>query len=363
VPDQTTVQDIVDSVVEPSIRRPLGELGFVRGIVVEGSTVRIDLALPSPVWPGEPVGRAIAAPLKELGDVTDVAIDVSIMDEDDVNTLAAGLAEGRPDSVGGPGSRTRVITIASGKGGVGKSSVTANTAVALHRAGHDVGVIDADVWGYSIPKMLGIEQPPMALGGLIVPPSAHGIRAISMDYFVPADQAVIWRGPMLHKALEQFLGDVWWDEPEFVLIDMPPGTGDVAISISQFLPRAQALLVTTPQPTAQRVAKRAAAMAEKVDQEVLGVVENMSWFTGDDGKRYEIFGSGGGAALAEELDVPLMGRVPLVPAMRDGADRGEPVAVAAPGSEAEAAFDEIAAAIVATRPRVRTHPELVIKGD
>jgi ATP-binding protein involved in chromosome partitioning len=256
-----------------------------------------------------------------------------------------------------------VITVASGKGGVGKSSVTANTAVALRRAGHDVGVIDADVWGYSIPKMLGVEHPPMALGGLIVPPSAHGVRAISMDYFVPTDEAVIWRGPMLHKALEQFLGDVWWDEPEFVLVDMPPGTGDVAISISQFLPRAQALLVTTPQPTAQRVAKRAAAMAEKVDQEVLGVVENMSWFTGDDGKRYEIFGSGGGAALAEELDVPLMGKVPLVPAMRDGADRGEPVALAAPDSEAAAAFDEIAAAIVSTRPRVRTHPDLVIKGD
>jgi ATP-binding protein involved in chromosome partitioning len=363
VPDQTTVAEIVDAVVEPSIRRPIGELGLVRGVEVDGSTVRVDLLLPAPNWPGEPVGRAIAEPLKALGDVTDVAVDVTMMEQADADALGARLAGARPDSVGGTGSRTRVITIASGKGGVGKSSVTANTAVALQRAGHDVGVIDADVWGYSIPKMLGIEQPPMALGGLIVPPSAYGVRAISMDYFVPTDQAVIWRGPMLHKALEQFLGDVWWDEPEYVLIDMPPGTGDVAISISQFLPRAQALLVTTPQPTAQRVAKRAARMADQVDQEVLGVVENMSWFTGDDGTRYEIFGSGGGAALAEELDVPLMGRVPLVPAMRDGADRGEPVALAAPDSEAAAAFDEIAAAIVATRPRVRTHPELVIKSD
>jgi ATP-binding protein involved in chromosome partitioning len=363
VTDQATVQEIVDGVVEPAIRRPLGELGFVREVVVEGTRVRIGLALPSAVWPGEPVGRAIAAPLKALGDVEDVAVDVLIMDEPDVNELAARLEASRPDSVGGAGSQTRVITVSSGKGGVGKSSVTANTAVALQRAGHDVGVIDADVWGYSIPKMLGITQPPMALGGLIVPPSAHGVRAISMDYFVPADQAVIWRGPMLHKALEQFLGDVWWDEPDYVLVDMPPGTGDVAISISQFLPRAQALIVTTPQPTAQRVAKRAAAMAEKVEQEVLGVVENMSWFTGDDGTRYDIFGSGGGAALAEELSVPLMGRVPLVPAMREGADRGEPVALAAPESEAAGAFDEIAAAIVATRPRVRTHPELVIKGD
>jgi ATP-binding protein involved in chromosome partitioning len=262
---------------------------------------------------------------------------------------------------GGQGSKTRVIAVASGKGGVGKSSVTANLAVALHRAGRDVAVVDADVWGYSIPRMLGIQHPPQALDGMIIPSGAHGVRAISMDFFVPSDEAVVWRGPMLHKALEQFLGDVFWDEPDILLIDMPPGTGDVAISMSQFLPRSQTIVVTTPQITAQRVAKRAAGMAKKVNQEVLGVIENMSWFTGDDGKRYEIFGAGGGAELAAELEVPLLGAIPLLPAMRHGADMGEPVAVAAPGSEAEQAFDAIASRIIELRPRVRSHPDLVIR--
>jgi ATP-binding protein involved in chromosome partitioning len=275
--------------------------------------------------------------------------------------MLARLKEGRPERPGAPGSRTRVVSISSGKGGVGKSSVTANTAVALSRLGHDTAIVDADVWGFSIPRMLGIEEPPAAIGeDLIIAPAAHGVRAISMDFFVPADRAVVWRGPMLHKALEQFLGDVFWDEPDFLLIDMPPGTGDVAISLSQFLPRSQAVVVTTPQPTAQRVARRAALMAREVEQEVIGVVENMSWFTGDDGKRYPIFGEGGGAELAADLEVPLLGSVPLLPALREGADRGQPVALAAPDSEAAAAFDEIARRIVDSLPRVRSHPELTL---
>jgi ATP-binding protein involved in chromosome partitioning len=240
--------------------------------------------------------------------------------------------------------------------------VTANTAVALARLGHDTAIIDADVWGFSIPRMLGIEDPPAAIGeSMIIAPSANGVRAMSMDFFVPTDRAVVWRGPMLHKALEQFLGDVFWDEPEFLLIDMPPGTGDVAISLSQFLPRSQTVVVTTPQPTAQRVAKRAALMAAEVDQQVIGVVENMSWFTGDDGTRYALFGEGGGSALADELGVPLLARIPFLPAMRVGADEGHPLATVAPDSDAARAFDQLAQGVVATRPRVRTHPELVIK--
>jgi len=187
------------------------------------------------------------------------------------------------------------------------------------------------------------------------------VRVISMDFFVPPDQAVIWRGPMLHKALEQFLDEVFWDEPEFLLIDLPPGTGDVPISLSQLVPGALTVVVTTPQATARRVARRAALMVEKVEQEVAGVVENMSWFTGDDGHRYEIFGSGGGQALAEELGVPLLGRVPLAPAVREGADRGDPAVVAAPDSEAAAAFDEIAARLGDARPRVRRRPELQVQ--
>ncbi|MCP4227387.1 MAG: Mrp/NBP35 family ATP-binding protein, partial [Actinomycetia bacterium] len=203
-------------------------------------------------------------------------------------------------------------------------------------------------------------RPPTVVDEMLMPPEAHGVRAISMDYFVAPDQAVIWRGPMLHKALEQFLVDAYWGDIDYLLIDMPPGTGDIAISMSQFLPRAQALIVTTPQPTAQRVAKRAALMANKVNQEILGVVENMSWFTGDDGKRYQLFGVGGGQLLAEELEVPLLGQVPLVPAMREGADAGIPVSIAAPDSEAAEAFRSAAERVDELRPKLRSHPELII---
>ena len=243
---------------------------------------------------------------------------------------------------------------------MGKSSVTTNLAVALADMGKTVGVIDADVWGFSIPKLLGIDRNPTVIDQMIIPPEAHGVRVMSMDYFVKDDQAVIWRGPMLHKALEQFLVDVHWGDLDYLLLDLPPGTGDVSISISQFLPRAQIIIVTTPQLTAQRVAKRAGLMAEKVNQDVLGIVENMSYFTGDDGKRYDIFGSGGGSALAQELEAPMLGQVPLLPAMREGADGGSPVSVAAPGSEAAVAFAELAARVEDMKPRLRAHPELVI---
>lgn len=361
--DASRLRAVVDAVVEPSLRRTLADLALVHETNVDGSTASVGLAIPSAAWAVRPLGEAVASAAKSLEGIEHVEVDVAVMPDEDVAALGTRLKQERSIAPGGSGSRTRVITIASGKGGVGKSSVTANTAVALAADGHDVGVIDADVWGYSIPRMLGISDPPVAVADLIIPPAAHGVRAISMDFFVGDGQAVIWRGPMLHKALQQFLEDVWWDEPEFLLIDMPPGTGDVALSVSQFVPHSQSVVVTTPQPTAQRVAKRAADMAEKVNQEVLGVVENMSWFTGDDGTRYEIFGSGGGADLAEELEVPLLGKIPLLPALRDGADHGEPAAVAVPGSEAAAAFASIARAVIETRPRVRTHPELVIKGD
>jgi ATP-binding protein involved in chromosome partitioning len=210
--------------------------------------------------------------------------------------------------------------------------------------------------------MLGIKHQPVVIDQSIIPPVAHGVRAMSMDYFVPEDKAVVWRGPMLHKAIEQFLTDVFWDSPEYLLVDMPPGTGDIAISMNQFLPRAQVLLVTTPQPTAQRVARRAALMADTVNQEVMGVVENMSWFTADDGKRYMLFGEGGGSALAQEIDVPLLGQIPFLVEMREGADRGLPVTIAAPGSDAAVAFDALADQVEQRRPRVRSHPQLVIKG-
>jgi len=238
--------------------------------------------------------------------------------------------------------------------------VTANLAVALTLKGLRVGIIDADVWGFSIPKMMGIDRPPTVIDDILLPPEAYGVGVISMDFFVQPDQAVVWRGPMLHKALEQFLVDVHWGDLDYLLIDMPPGTGDVAISISQYLPRSEILVVTTPQPTAQRVAVRAGLMARKVNQDIVGVVENMSWFTGDDGKSYELFGSGGGAELADQLDVDLLGQVPLVPELREGADVGRPITAIDPEGEAASAFAGIADELVARGPRLTSHPELVI---
>src|SRR5205085_480110 len=228
-------------------------------------------------------------------------------------------------------ARTRVLAVASGKGGVGKSSVTTNLSIALARAGYSVAAVDADVWGFSMPRMLGIDRPPVVIDQLIVPPSAHGVKLVSMGFFAREDQPVIWRGPMLHKALEQFLTDVWFDDPQFLLVDMPPGTGDVSLSMAQFLPRAEVVVVTTPQPAAQKVAQRAAYMAQKVNLTVVGVIENMSWFRGDDGKAYEIFGQGGGQELADALGVPLLGRVPLVPEGRP--DRRPGLLAGQPGGD------------------------------
>ena len=237
-----------------------------------------------------------------------------------------------------PRSKTRVIGVSSGKGGVGKSSVTVNLAVALARMGYDVGILDADVYGFSVPKMLGVTEDPLIIGDLVVPATANGVRCLSMGFFVPDDTPVIWRGPMLHKALEQFLVDAYWGEPDFLLVDMPPGTGDVTLSLGQYLTKTEVFVVTTPQPAAQRVAQRSAYAARKLKLSVRGVIENMSWFTGDDGVRYELFGSGGGKELAGELGVPLLAQVPLVPALREGGDVGIPVVLADPDGEATAAL-------------------------
>jgi len=207
--------------------------------------------------------------------------------------------------------------------------------------------------------MLGVDHPPVVIDSMLVPPEAHGVRCISMGFFAAEDQPVIWRGPMLHKALEQFLTDVFWDEPDYLVVDLPPGTGDISISLAQFLPRSEVYVVTTPQPAAQRVAQRAAFMAQKVNLEVKGVIENMSWFTGDDGKRYELFGAGGGEELAHRLDVPLLGQVPLVPELREGSDSGQPIAAVDPDSEAARAFARIAETVdVELAPKRIYHPEL-----
>jgi ATP-binding protein involved in chromosome partitioning len=243
-------------------------------------------------------------------------------------------------------ARARVVAVSSGKGGVGKSSVTVNLAIALASAGHRVGLLDADVYGFSVPAMLGLTGEPSISEGRVSPLVAFGLSVMSMGFFVGDEQPVIWRGPMLHKALEQFLVDVDWGEPDFLVVDMPPGTGDVALSMSQYLPASEVYVVTTPQPAARRVAQRSAYMARKLNLPLRGVIENMSWFSGPDGARYEIFGQGGGAQLAEELDVPLLGQIPLVAAIREGGDAGHPVVAADPSSEAAAAFRQIAERVV-----------------
>lgn len=214
--------------------------------------------------------------------------------------------------------------------------------MALAHRDRQVAILDADVWGFSIPRMLGITDPPKALADKLIPPEAHGVQCISMGFFAEEDQPVIWRGPMLHKALQQFIGDVLWNDLDFLVLDLPPGTGDISISLSQFLPRSEAYIVTTPQPVAQKVAQRAAYMARKVNLEVKGVIENMSYFTGDDGTRYELFGSGGGEELAEKLGVPLLAQVPLVPELREGADAGRPVLISQPESELAEVLCELA---------------------
>lgn len=273
-----------------------------------------------------------------------------------------GHEEGRPNPFSDGSSTARIIGVSSGKGGVGKSSVTVNLALALVQAGFKVGLLDADVYGFSVPAMLGISAGAEMRGDKVVPPEAFGVRTMSMGFFVDDDQPVIWRGPMLHKALEQFLVDVDWGGPDYLLVDMPPGTGDVALSMSQYLPASEIYVVTTPQPAARRVAQRTAYMARKLNLPLRGVIENMSWFAAPDGSRHEIFGHGGGAQLAEELGVPLLGQVPLVTALRQGGDEGRPIVALGPSSEAAQAFRSIADAIVKLgrsrvfRPELRVRP-------
>ena len=363
--DVAAVRAAVEQVQDPELHRTLEDLNMLRELDVDpGGTVRVLVALTIPGCPlKDKLTDDVTAAARTVEGVGNVTVEFTQMTDEERNELVQEMRGGtvREILVGKPGSSTRIIAIASGKGGVGKSTVTANLGVALARLGKTVGIIDADVWGFSIPKMLGVDRQPTVIDDMLIPPEIHGVQIMSMDFFVQPDQAVIWRGPMLHKAMEQFLADVYWNDPDYLLVDMPPGTGDIAISMSQFLPRAEAIIVTTPQPTAQRVAKRAGLMARKVNQEIMGVVENMSWFTGDDAKRYMLFGEGGGAALAGELEVPLLAQVPLVPALREGADRGLPVTIADPGGEAAAAFDGLAATVEERRPRLRAHPELIVR--
>jgi ATP-binding protein involved in chromosome partitioning len=378
VPTEAQIIDALRPVEDPELHRSIVDLGMVRSVRIDGQSVQVEIALTVPGCPlKNEIQRRVGEAVHAFDDVQNVEVTFDVMSDEErarVRELmvgdpkatagsqaAHGHAEGRTIPFSEPGSKTRVLLVASGKGGVGKSSVTTNLAVSLAKRGKKTAIVDADVWGFSIPRMLGIDRPPVVIDSMLIPPESHGVSCISMGFFAQEDQAVIWRGPMLHKALEQFLTDVYWDDPDFLVVDLPPGTGDISISLAQFLPRAEVYVVTTPQPAAQRVAQRAAFMAEKVNLEVKGVIENMSWFTGDDGTRYEIFGSGGGEELAARLDKPLLGKVPLLAELREGSDTGTPIVVSSPESEAAGAFDEIARAIVEDlAPTKRFHPELKI---
>ena len=362
-PTEAAVLEALRPVQDPELYRSIVDLGMVKAIRIDGSRVGVTVALTVAGCPlRAEITQRVTTAVQALDGVDHVDVELTVMTDDEraavrgkLQPTPSAAAAGGPQGDHGhapstipfadPGSKTRVLGLSSGKGGVGKSSTTVNLAVALSRLGHEVAVLDADVYGFSIPRMLGITQEPMVIDGMIVPPVSHDLKVISTGFFVPDDQAVIWRGPMLHKALEQFLTDVLWGEPDYLLVDMPPGTGDVALSMAQFLPRSEVLVVTTPQPAAQRVAQRSALMARKVKLPVRGVVENMSWFTGDDGKRYEIFGSGGGQLLADDLGVPLLAQIPLVTALREGGDEGRPITLTDPGSEAAQAFESLAKAV------------------
>ena len=370
------VLEALRPVEDPELHRSIVDLDMVRSIAVDGEVVAVQVALTIAGCPlRNEIQRRVDEAVTALDGVTSVDLDFTVMTDEEREALriklhgdpaatagsqaAHGHAEGRAIPFADPSSTTRVLLIASGKGGVGKSSLTANLAIALAERGSSVAVVDADVWGFSIPRMLGVERPPVVIDQMLIPPETHGVRCISMGFFAEEDTPVIWRGPMLHKALEQFLTDVFWDDPDYLLVDLPPGTGDVSISLAQYLPRAELYVVTTPQPAAQRVAQRAAFMGEKVNLEVRGVIENMAWFTGDDGKRYELFGAGGGQELADRLDVPLVGQVPLQVSVREGSDAGRPVMVADPDSEAAGAIRAMAERIaVDLAPKRRYNPEL-----
>ncbi len=364
-------------VEDPELHRSIVDLGMVKRAALDPSgTADILIALTVAGCPlRNEIQNRVTGAVAAVDGVRDVRLEFTVMTDEEREQLrkrlhgdaagsagshqAHGHAEGRAIPFAQPGSKTRPLLISSGKGGVGKSSVATNLAVALAQQGHSVGIVDADIYGYSIPRMLGTDRPPTVIDQMVVPPEQWGVRCISIGYFVPENEAVIWRGPMLHKALEQFLTDIYWDDPDFLVIDMPPGTGDIALSLSQYLPRGEVYVVTTPQPAAQKVARLSAAMAEKVNLPVKGVIENMSWFTGDDGKRYELFGSGGGQLLADELGVPLLGQLPLLPALREGGDDGRPIVAVDPASETAQVFHAIAERVaVELRPKKIFSPEL-----
>ncbi len=355
MPSNDQVTEALRAVIDPELRRSIVDLGMVRSIEVrESGKVEIVVSLTTAGCPiRSHFQQAVASNVAVLDGVTEVGVGFDVLSDQEKSHLqkALGRTGGLPE--GALAQVKNVVCIASGKGGVGKSTMTANLAAALQVEGQSAGALDADVYGYSIPRMLGVDERPDVNGErkIIPPVSAAGIKVMSIGFFLENNAAVVWRGPMLHKAIQQFLEDVAWEELDYLLLDLPPGTGDVSMTLAQLLPQAKVVVVTTPQPAAQSVARRAADMAAKVDLEVLGVIENMSGFTTPDGQRFTIFGEGGGQQLADDLDVPLLGKVPLSEPLREHADSGLPLVLDEPDSPASVAIRQIARGIIAMTPQ------------
>ena len=345
------VREALSSVIDPEIQRPITELNMVGDIEIDGGNVIVNILLTTAGCPlKHTINEQVENTLSNLEGVTGVRVIMGAMNEEQRKALREQLnggVEEREIPFAQPGSLTRVIAVTSGKGGVGKSSVTANLATAMAKQGLKVGVVDADIYGFSIPRMMGVEHEPQVIDGMIIPPIANGVKVMSIGMFVPDGQAVVWRGPMLHRAIQQFLADVFWGDLDVLLLDLPPGTGDVAISIPQLLPTAEILVVTTPQLAAAEVAERAGSIAGQTRQRVVGVVENMSYLPQPDGTHLNLFGEGGGSTVAARLssalgyEVPLLAQIPLDVDLREGGDEGKPVALS--DSPASTVLNDLAA--------------------
>ena len=353
-PSPAQVTEALHGVNDPEIHKPITELGMVKNIhVAADGAVLVEVWLTVAGCPlRETITREVTAAVGKLPGVSSVRVDLDVMSEEQRKALQSQLRGGRAEPeipFAQPSSLTRVYAVASGKGGVGKSSVTVNLAAALAASGQKVGVVDADIYGHSVPRMLGVTGRPTPVENMIMPPSAHGVKVISIGMFTKGNTPVVWRGPMLHRALQQFLADVFWGDLDVLLLDLPPGTGDIAISVAQMLPGAELLIVTTPQLAAAEVAERAGAIAQQTHQRVTGVIENMSYLICPHcGEPTEVFGSGGGATVAAALSrlsgapVPLLGQVPIDVRLREGGDAGMPLVLGDPDSPAGLALRKIA---------------------
>jgi ATP-binding protein involved in chromosome partitioning len=354
LPTKDQVNEALRGVIDPELRRSIVELGMVRSIEIQpGGRIEVVVSLTTAGCPiRSHFEGAVAQRVGELEGVTAVGVGFDVLSDEEKGTLQQTLGRGKLPQ-GALAKVKNVICVSSGKGGVGKSTMTANLAAALTAEGHSAGALDADVYGYSIPRMLGVNAKPEVNGERKILPldSPSGVKVMSIGFFVEENAAVVWRGPMLHKAIQQFLEDVAWDELEYLLLDLPPGTGDVSMTLAQLLPQAKFIIVTTPQPAAQSVAHRGAEMAKKFDLEILGVIENMSGFTTPDGERFTIFGEGGGQLLADELDVPMLAKVPLSEPLREHSDEGTPLVLAEPDSPASQAIRQAARGIIAMTPQ------------